>query len=587
MDKVTIRINDQVIQVDKGTLVLDAAKSIGISIPTLCYHPDQEIKANCRVCVVEIEGCRTLQPSCATRVAEGMVIHTNSKKAQEARKMNIELLLANHNMSCTTCIRNGNCELQRIASVLGIRETRFENVMLPQDRDESSPSVIRNQNKCIKCGRCIQICASVQGLAILDYTGRGHASEVKPAYGHNLGDIRCVACGQCSTVCPVAAITEKEDIDRVWEAIEDPKKHVVVQTAPAVRVSIGEEFGLEPGSIVTGKLVAALRALGFDAVFDTDFTADLTIIEEGHELLKRIKEGGTLPMMTSCSPGWINFIEQYYPELLPHVSSCKSPQQMFGALAKGYYPSQVGRDPSEIFSVSIMPCTAKKYEAGRSEMSVDHEHPDVDAVLTTRELARMLKQAGVDFNNMPEQSYDAPFGISTGAAVIFGATGGVMEAALRTVYEVTTGKSLEAIEFRDVRGLKGIKEAEVDLDGTIVKVMVAHSLSHARKVMEMLKAGELSEYAFIEIMCCPGGCIGGGGQPYGVTNAIRQERIDHIYEADTRLEFRKSHENIAIKKLYKDFLVEPLGEKSHHLLHTSYRNRKIIMHDKVGHKTVD
>lgn len=571
---IKIKINNKELEVEKGTLILDAAKKIGVNIPTLCYHPDQEIKANCRVCIVDVEGYATLQPACATAAVDGMVIKTNSARTREARKVNVELLLANHDLSCTTCIRNENCELQKIAAELGIRETRFDNIMVEQDIDESSPSLLRNPNKCIKCGRCIQICAKVQGLNILDYTGRGNDSEVKPAYGKYLNDVNCVVCGQCSSVCPVAAITEKEDIERVWDAINDPQKHVIVQTAPAVRVSIGEEFGMEPGSIVTGKLVAALRALGFDEVFDTDFTADLTIIEEGHELLKRIKESGPLPMLTSCSPGWINFIEQYYPELLPHVSTCKSPQQMFGALAKGYYPEKIEKKAEDIFSVSLMPCTAKKFEAQRSEMSVDGKHPDVDAVITTRELGRMLKQAGVDFEQLEEEEYDAPFGISTGAAVIFGATGGVMEAALRTVYEVVTGKTLEALDFKGVRGLEGIKEASVDLDGTKVKVMVAHTISKAKQVMELIKSGEASDYAFIEIMCCPGGCIGGGGQPYGVTDALRQRRIDAIYQADVDLPLRKSHENPAITALYDDFLKEPLGENSHHLLHTHYFNRK-------------
>ncbi|MCK5758033.1 MAG: [FeFe] hydrogenase, group A, partial [Clostridiales bacterium] len=418
-----------------------------------------------------------------------------------------------------------------------------------------------------------QMCAEVQGLAILDYIGRSSDVEVKPAFGWYLGDVACVACGQCSVVCPVAAITEKEDIEQVWEAINNPNKTVIVQTAPAVRVSLGEEFGMEPGEIVTGKLVASLRALGFDSVFDTDFTADLTIIEEGHELLKRIKEGGTLPMLTSCSPGWINFIEQYYPELLPHLSTCKSPQQMFGALAKGYYAEKIGKKPEDIYSVSIMPCTAKKFEADRDEMMVDGKNPDVDVVLTTRELGKMLRQAGVDFNKLEEEEYDTPFGLSTGAGVIFGATGGVMEAALRTVYEVVTGETLEALDFYGVRGLDGIKEAEVDLAGTIVKVAVAHSLSNARKVMELIKDGK-ADYAFIEIMCCPGGCIGGGGQPFGGTDELRLKRIDAIYQADKNLPLRKSHENPAVKQLYEEFLIEPLGEISHHLLHTHYKDRK-------------
>ncbi|MHB1485015.1 MAG: NADH-dependent [FeFe] hydrogenase, group A6 [Saccharofermentanales bacterium] len=573
MDMVNIKINNKNVEVPTGTSIMAAAKLTGITIPNLCYHPDQEIKANCRICVVEVDGFKTLQASCATAVREGMVIRTNTPRVRQARRVVIELLLSNHDMNCPSCKKNNQCGLQEIAANLGVRESRFESVLDKQVPDTSSFAIERNQNKCIKCGRCIQVCSSVQGLSILDYIGRSHDCEVKPAFGRYLSDVACVSCGQCSVVCPVAAITEKEDIEKVWEAINDPNKTVVVQTAPAVRVSLGEEFGMEPGNIVTGKLVASLRALGFDKVFDTDFTADLTIIEEGNELLKRLKEGGVLPMITSCSPGWINFIEQYYPELLPHLSSCKSPQQMFGALAKGYYAEKIGKKPSEIFSVSIMPCTAKKFESKRPEMSVDGVNMDVDVVLTTRELAKMLRQAGVDFNVLDEEEYDAPFGLSTGAAVIFGATGGVMEAALRTVYEVVTGKTLPSLDFKMVRGLEGIKEAQVDLDGTIVKVAAAHTLSNARKLMELIKSGE-ADYAFIEVMCCPGGCIGGGGQPFGGTDELRLKRIEAIYEADGDLPIRKSHENPAIAKLYAEFLIEPLGEKSHHLLHTHYVNRK-------------
>ena len=569
---ISITINNKKISVEEGTSILDAAKSIGINIPTLCYHPDQEVKANCRVCVVEIDGMRTLQTACSTKALEGMNIRTNTPKVRQARKVVIELLMANHDVSCTSCPSNHNCGLQQIAADLGIRESRFEDVLKEKPLDTSSPSIVRNPNKCIKCGRCIQMCAKVQGLAIIEYMGRSFEADVTPPYGRFLSEAACVACGQCSAICPVAAITEKEDIERVWDAINDPSKTVVVQTAPAVRVSIGEEFGMEPGQVMTGQMVAALRMLGFDKVFDTDFTADLTIIEEGHELLHRMKTGGVLPMLTSCSPGWINFIEQYYPELLPHVSSCKSPQQMFGALAKAYYPEKIGKKAEDIFSVSIMPCTAKKFEALRDEMSIDGKEPDVDVVLTTRELGKMLKQAGIDFVNLPEEKYDDPFGITTGAAVIFGATGGVMEAALRTVYEVVTGKTLEALDFTDVRGLAGIKESEVDLGGTKVKVAVAHSLSKAREVLELIKAGK-ADYAFVEIMCCPGGCIGGGGQPYGATDELRQKRMDAIYKADHDLPLRKSHESPAVKKIYEDFLGEPLGEKSHHLLHTTYKDR--------------
>ena len=573
MKMINIKINNKNLQALEGTSILNAAKEIGVTIPNLCYHPDQEVKANCRVCVVEIEGAKTLQASCATTVKEGMIIRTNTKKVRQARKVVIELLLANHDMDCIACKKNNQCSLQEIAANVGVRENRFENVLIKQEIDTSSLAIIRNPNKCIRCGRCIQMCRDVQGLAILDYIGRGNQVEVKPAYGMYLNNVACVACGQCSVVCPVAAITEKEDIEQVWEAINNPNKTVVVQTAPAVRVSLGEEFSLDSETIVTGKMVAALRALGFDKIFDTDFTADLTIIEEGHELLERLKSGGVLPMLTSCSPGWVNYIEKYYPELLPHLSTCKSPQQMFGALVKGYYAEKIGKTSKEIFSVSIMPCTAKKVEAKREEMKVDDENYDVDVVLTTRELAKMLRQAGVDFNMLEEEEYDDPFGLGTGAGVIFGATGGVMEAALRTVYEVVTGKTLENLNFTEIRGLKGIKEATLDLDGTIVKVAIAHSLSNAQKVMKLIKAKKV-KYDFIEIMCCPGGCIGGGGQPFGGTDELRLQRINAIYEADKDLPIRKSHENPAIKKLYDEFLIKPLGEKSHKLLHTKYTNRK-------------
>lgn len=573
MNMINITINNKKITVPEGISILNAAKSAGIEIPTLCHHPDQFVKANCRVCIVEVEGSKTLPSSCSTAVADGMVIRTNSAKVLEARKVILELLLADHDADCLICHRNLNCELQKIANQAGVRVNRFENVLKIKPLDTSSPSIVRNPNKCVKCGRCIEICQDVQGLNIVEKIGRSNDVEVLPAYGRFLSDVACASCGQCSTVCPVGAIYEKEEIDAVWEAINDPSKHVIVQTAPAVRVSIGEEFGLEPGSIVTGKLVSALRRLGFDRVYDTDFTADLTIIEEGNELLKRMKTGGVLPMLTSCSPGWINFIEQYYPELLDHVSSCKSPQQMFGALAKTYYAKKAGIDTENLFVVSIMPCTAKKYEARRPEMSSDGAHPDIDAVLTTRELGRMLKQAGIDFSKLPEEEYDDPFGITTGAAVIFGASGGVMEAALRTVYEVVTGKTLEKLDFHTIRGLGGIKEAEVDLDGTKIKVAVAHSLSNARTIMKLIKSGK-ADYQFIEVMCCPGGCIGGGGQPYHTTNELRLKRISATYQADRDLPIRKSHENPAIKAIYEDFLGEPLGEKSHHLLHTYYTNRK-------------
>lgn len=573
MSMIQITINNKKISVPEGITILNAAKMVGIEIPTLCYHPDQFIKANCRVCVVEVVGSGSLPTACSTTATADMVIYTNSAKVLKARKVIVELLMANHDADCLICHRNMNCELQKVATQAGVRINRFENVLEIQEVDTSSPSIVRNPNKCVKCGRCVEICSDVQGLNILEEIGRSGNVQVMPAFGRYLSNVACTSCGQCSTVCPVAAIYEKEEIDSVWEALNDPDMHVIVQTAPAVRVSIGEEFGMEPGIVSTGKLVAALGELGFDRVFDTDFTADLTIIEEGHELLHRIQNGGVLPMITSCCPGWINFIEQYYPELMPHLSSCKSPQQMFGALSKSYYADLTGIDPSRIYVVSIMPCTAKKYEARRPEMTVDGKKQDVNAVLTTRELGRMLRQAGIDFAKLPEEAYDDPFGITTGAGVIFGATGGVMEAALRTVYEKVTGKNLDKLDFHAVRGLEGIKEAEVDLEGLTVKVAVVHTLVNAAKILEKIKDGSC-DYHFIEVMACPGGCIGGGGQPYPTTNEVRLKRISAIYQADRDLPLRKSHDNPAVKKLYEVYLKEPLGERSHKLLHTHYVNRK-------------
>jgi iron-only hydrogenase group A len=572
-----ITINGYQIEVPEGISIVNAAKMAGVEIPTLCYHPDQFVKANCRVCIVEVDGSKQLPAACSTPVVDGMVIHTNSTKVLEARKVILELLLSNHDADCLICHRNLNCELQKIATQAGVRVNRFENVLERQEVDVSSAAIVRDPNKCVKCGRCVEVCRDVQGLNIIEKIGRSGSIKVLPAFGRYLSDSGCISCGQCSTVCPVAAIYEKEDIDRVWKAINNPDVHVVVQTAPAVRVSLGEEFDLEPGTISTGKMVAALRCLGFDKVFDTDFTADLTIIEEGNELLQRIRNGGVLPMITSCCPGWINFIEEYYPDLLPHLSTCKSPQQMFGALAKSYYAQTAGIDPAKLFVVSLMPCTAKKYESKRPEMSVDGRNQDVDAVLTTRELGRMIRQAGIDFGKLPEEAYDTPFGITTGAAAIFGATGGVMEAALRTVYEKVTGKTLQKIDFYTIRGLGGIKEAEVDLDGLKVNVAVTHTLANAATILNKIRAGD-SKYHFIEIMACPGGCIGGGGQPYGTTNELRLKRISSTYQVDRNLPIRKSHENPAVAELYKHFLKKPLGERSHHLLHTHYIDKSKNRH---------
>ena len=471
-------------------------------------------------------------------------------------------------MKCTECVRNGSCELQEVANLLGIRENSFEYHERKGELDFSSPSIVRDPSKCILCRRCVQTCEIVQSVSAIGLEGRGYDVWVDTPFSKGIAQVPCVACGQCIDRCPVGALYEQSHIDRVWRAFDDPSKHVIVQTAPAVRVALGEEFGKEPGAVSTKQMVAGLRRLGFDKVFDTNFTADLTIIEEGHELLGRLKNGGKLPMLTSCSPGWINFIEHFYPDLLPHVSSCKSPQQMFGALAKTYYAEKMGIDPKDIFVVSMMPCTAKKVEADRPEMNASG-YQDVDAVLTTRETAVMMKQIGIDLPNVEGEEYDKPLGISTGAAVIFGNTGGVMEAALRTVYEVVTENALEDIEIKAVRGLEGIREAEVDLNGTTVKAAVANGLANARQLMDLISRGE-ADYHFIEIMACPGGCIGGGGQPVPTSLDIRQKRVDAIYAEDRAYEIRKSHENPAIQELYKEFLGEPNGHKAHELLHTHY-----------------
>ncbi len=567
-----IWINDVKIEAFEGETILEAAKRNNINIPTLCHYPELHINSDCRVCVVEVEGSWSLKTSCSTPVRDGMKIRTNTPKVLNARKTVVELLLSNHDANCTNCTRNLNCELQSLAATVGIDESRFESVLEKVDLDVNNPSLVRNPNRCIKCGRCVDVCANMQGKHVLERIGRGHEMEIRPAFSQNIDTLTCTLCGQCANVCPVGAILEKDNTDLVWEKLNDPNTFVMVQVAPAVRVTVGEAFDCEGEIMNVGKLVTALKKMGFNHVYDTDFTADLTIVEEGNELLKRIKDGGTLPLFTSCCPGWINMAEQDYPEILPHISSCKSPQQMFGALAKSYFAEKHNMDPKNIYVVSIMPCTAKKYEAQRVEMMLYDERPDVDVVLTTRELIKMLKQMGIDFGQMEETEFDDPFGITTGAGAIFGASGGVAEAAMRTLYEIVNKKPLENLDFKDVRGLEGIKETTVKLGEKDVKVAVAHTLKKAKVLVEQAIRGE-SPYTFIEIMACPGGCIGGGGQPYGTTNEVRMKRMESLYVIDGSMVYRKSHENPSIIKLYEDYLGEANSEKAHHLLHTHYHSR--------------
>lgn len=584
---ITLTIDNQKVSVEKGTSLLDAARKVGIKIPTLCHLDGVSSPGSCRVCLVEVEGARTLQPACVTEAGDGMVVKTTSKSARQARKLSVELLLANHPWDCNACVRNGECDLQQMAQDMGIHEVRFPYSKTPTPIDESTEALVRDMDKCILCRRCIAVCQDVQGVGTLAPRNRGFETVIGTGAGDSLNEAVCVQCGQCSAVCPVGAIYEKDAIESVWSALDDPEKHVVVQTAPAIRAALGECFGYPPGSRVTGKMVSALRRLGFDRVFDTNFSADLTIIEEGHEFLTRLKKALVdkdasvkLPMFTSCSPGWINYMEYFYPELIPNMSSCKSPQQMFGALAKTYYAEKEGIDPQNVVVVSVMPCTAKKFEAGRDEMR-SSGFQDVDYVLTTRELGGMINEAGIDFPNLPDDEQDSPLGMSSGAADIFANTGGVMEAAIRTVYEVVTGRELpmEKLHVTPVHGLEGLKEAELPLEncleewkfleGVTAKVAVAHGLSNARKACELVASGQ-AQYHFVEVMCCPGGCIGGGGQPRLTTDEVRKARIKGIYEEDEGRPLRKSHENPAIKQIYQDFLEKPLGHKSHELLHTHY-----------------
>jgi len=576
MKVVKLKINNTSVEVPESYSVLDAARQAGFDVPTLCFMKETNEVGACRVCMVEIEGQSKLQASCVTTAKEGMVVKTNTKRVRDRVRTNVELLLENHNRECTTCVRSGNCELLVLADNLDIPDLEFQGAKRKRYYDDFSPSIVRDSSKCILCGKCVSVCKKVQGIGILGFQNRGFESNVGPAFQHKMNDTQCVFCGQCVNVCPVGALTEKTDIPRVWDALEDPKVHVVVQTAPAVRAALGEEFGNPIGTRVTGKMVASLRRLGFDNVFDTNFAADLTIMEEGFELLDRIQNNGVLPMITSCSPGWIRYCEFNHHDFLPNLSTCKSPHQMFGALTKTYYAEKQNIDPRKMFVVSVMPCISKKSEAARPEMEQEGLR-DVDAVITTRELAKMIKQAGISFNTLPDESFDKILGEYTGAGVIFGATGGVMEAAIRTVADVLTGEDLESIEYHGVRGTDQIKEATVNLGGIDVKVAVVHGTKTAGELMELIRKGE-KEYHFIEVMGCPGGCVNGGGQPQ-VHQKIRDtvdlkvERAKALYEEDVILDVRKSHKNLEVQKLYDEFLGKPNSHKSHHLLHTHYTKR--------------
>lgn len=574
---INLTIDGLNVSVPDGTTILEAARTAGIDIPTLCFLKDINEAGDCRMCIVEVEGRKGFATSCIQKVEEGMVVKTNSKDVSEAREVVLDLILSNHHKDCLTCVRNGNCELQKLAQRYNKQDILYSGELCEHEIDCGSPSIVRDFNKCVLCRRCVATCKKVQKIGAIDVANRGFNSCVSTVDNLSLNDVNCTNCGQCIMSCPTGALREKDNTKDVWNLIKDEEKYVVVQTAPAVRAALGEEFGLSIGTNVTGKMVTALRRLGFDKVFDTNTGADFTIMEEANELIGRLSNGGTLPMITSCSPGWVKYIEMNYPEQLAHVSSCKSPHQMFGALIKSYYAEKIGVAPEKIRVVSVMPCIAKKFEANREQMNVNGIR-DVDYVITTRELARMIKQAGLDFVNLEDSNFDDPMGEATGAAAIFGTTGGVMEAALRTAYEKITGEPLKDVNFEAVRGEEGIKRATVKIGDKEVKAVVAHGLGNAQIVMDEIKNGT-ADYQFVEIMACPGGCIMGGGQPIRsskerATIDIRKLRADCLYSIDEKSTIRKSHENPVVLKIYEDYLGEVGGHKAHELLHTSYVERE-------------